>query len=278
MDHSHQVLEALLDNEIVMNTLEKENLKVIQNTPSVGEKLKKTYLLLQRGIKLSHKFDCSALIPALSHELYETAENAARNNMLPLPFSPTFLDFGTCQRGGLANGAVVGTWTLCMLLVESEGEILVELITNVPPPGGYQKRWTVYPIGVSVKLGLESGPMYSIYRHKYFDENIKISNQIIEAQIHNAKIAMQTLVLMETRHIKTDLVLPPKFLNKKRESKGRPQLDEHRIVYIDLSTAERDPADRGPTTHTSPRLHWRRGHVRTWRHYTSRSKPACGAL
>lgn len=55
---------------------------------------------------------------------------------------------------------------------------------------------------------------------------------------------------------------PPPALNKKRASKGLAPLPEHRVVRIvpERFTYEHDAA--GKRTHRSPRLHWRRSHLR----------------
>ncbi len=56
----------------------------------------------------------------------------------------------------------------------------------------------------------------------------------------------------------------PKFTNKQRAAKGKPPLFGYTLVDIDTS-AIKMPGMRGAGgSHASPRLHWRRGHVRRY--------------
>ncbi len=62
---------------------------------------------------------------------------------------------------------------------------------------------------------------------------------------------------------------PPK-LNKKRASKGKSPLQAHTVVNI-VPNSYRDAAEQGGT-HASPRLHWRRSHLRRYEKQTTASK------
>ncbi len=53
---------------------------------------------------------------------------------------------------------------------------------------------------------------------------------------------------------------PPKLINEKRKKKGKPPFFSYRTLHISGETSSNEPSVKG--THTSPRLHLRRGHIR----------------
>lgn len=53
----------------------------------------------------------------------------------------------------------------------------------------------------------------------------------------------------------------PVFINKQRERKGKAPLFGYRLVSVDMS-AIKIPGTHTGGTHATPRLHWRRGHIR----------------
>lgn len=70
------------------------------------------------------------------------------------------------------------------------------------------------------------------------------------------------LGLLSAGGIKTEEVAAPKFTNAMRAKKGKPPLDGYHLVSIDYAALKIPGVTRGGT-HASPRLHWRRGHIRT---------------
>lgn len=77
---------------------------------------------------------------------------------------------------------------------------------------------------------------------------------------------LSVLGLMSTSAgVTIDTVLPTKkFINKLRARKGKPLLEyEHKIVRIDPALTRMPGVVALGGTHASPRMHWRRGHVRT---------------
>jgi hypothetical protein len=83
----------------------------------------------------------------------------------------------------------------------------------------------------------------------------------LEEKANFAIVAFTLVGLLNADGIDVEHHSAPKFINKKREAKGKLPLFEYRLLKI--SPALRLPGhvpDGG--THASPRLHWRRGHIR----------------
>lgn len=101
----------------------------------------------------------------------------------------------------------------------------------------------------------------------------------MEAVLRNNIYTSPSLVLYLTLMLNsktTETVaapIPSEKLNKKRMSKGYAPLAEHRIVTIvpDRFRVPRDP-DAPKSTHRSPRLHWRRSHLRHYDHHVLSAK------
>jgi hypothetical protein len=53
-----------------------------------------------------------------------------------------------------------------------------------------------------------------------------------------------------------------KYINSKRKAKGKPLIHGHTLVTIDYESL-RVPGAKTGDSHASPKVHWRRGHVRT---------------
>lgn len=80
--------------------------------------------------------------------------------------------------------------------------------------------------------------------------------------LSNVPLAQYMLLMLNSRttEIATEKASPA--LNKARAKKGRPPLSDHRIVTI-VPGRYVDRGDGKGGTHGSPKLHWRRSHIRT---------------
>lgn len=72
---------------------------------------------------------------------------------------------------------------------------------------------------------------------------------------------LQLLMVLNCSNIESRITHGPKFINEKRRKKGLPPLFDYRVLTV---TGEVSPAGAavGAGSHASPRLHWRRGHIR----------------
>ncbi len=85
-------------------------------------------------------------------------------------------------------------------------------------------------------------------------------------------LAIYLTVMISSRTTEVDVKTAPKMLNKGRIKKGRPPLFEHRVVRIVPHRYIDRPDGTSGVTRNSPRLHWRRSHVRTLHKGTDQEK------
>jgi len=74
-------------------------------------------------------------------------------------------------------------------------------------------------------------------------------------------LAIYMVLMLNSRTSETQIQLGPPKLNKKRAAAGKPPLYNHRIVRI-VPQRFCSESDGKGGTHRSPRLHWRRTHLR----------------
>ena len=79
------------------------------------------------------------------------------------------------------------------------------------------------------------------------------------------------IVYINTRKIMKTCNEPSEKLNKKRRKNGRPELKPYTVIHLP-AVYYNDPDAPGSRTHASPRLHLRRGHIRTQRYGTGLEK------
>lgn len=72
---------------------------------------------------------------------------------------------------------------------------------------------------------------------------------------------LQLLMVLNCSNIECPVTRGPKFINEKRRKKGLPPLFDYRVLTVTGEVSVAGPAD-GAGGHASPRLHWRRGHIR----------------
>jgi hypothetical protein len=84
-------------------------------------------------------------------------------------------------------------------------------------------------------------------------------------------VSIYLTLMLGSKTTEKNSVGAPKLTNKLREKKGKPKLFEHTVVRIvpwKYITASQQEAGR---TNASPRLHWRRSHLRIYDHRTPSS-------
>ncbi len=90
--------------------------------------------------------------------------------------------------------------------------------------------------------------------------NISLADIAIVDTQDELTAVLETIVALSCSNVTTSEIPAPKFLNKKREAKGKQPLFSYYVLEIPGDNYE-DRHDGGGT-HTSPRQHLRRGHVR----------------
>lgn len=73
---------------------------------------------------------------------------------------------------------------------------------------------------------------------------------------------LAALGCLNSEGLETTTTRAPKFINGVREKKGKPPIFSLHRISIDLSKVRMPGMKGADMTHASPRLHWRRGHIR----------------
>jgi hypothetical protein len=73
---------------------------------------------------------------------------------------------------------------------------------------------------------------------------------------------MALTVMLSAKGVEVEVIPAPEKLNKCRTKKGRPPISEIRTVHIRIGGEKYTFAGERHGHHASPRLHWRRGHIR----------------
>jgi hypothetical protein len=92
------------------------------------------------------------------------------------------------------------------------------------------------------------------------DERVAAIKEFVTDYFNFGACVLGSFCLMQSDFCRTDTVPAPAALNAKRAKKGRPPIFEHKVVT--LSPQQSAASDAVGGTHASPRLHWRRGHIR----------------
>jgi hypothetical protein len=252
MDHSHQIIDAIDSNSITYRVWDSK-----YGGHALTDEIVKDLARSRSGIAMSKKFDVSRLrLSVDSGELLATAEEALRLDMLPLPFDVCFFDFGSMQKLDAKTLAPDGFMILGMLAVNGPHDILIQMFVRRSD----DRIWETYPLLAQINKGAIRKDVFELRRRGFFPDDAVVPPHAARAFIINAKLFAQTLTCMETRHARQTIEIPSERLNKARSSRGSQPLFEHKIVTIDLTTVDKS---NGTGTHASPRLHWRRGHIRT---------------
>lgn len=122
-------------------------------------------------------------------------------------------------------------------------------------------------------IGLDSGflelpklaatGMFEVLWQSIIDRHEGISELDYETQLMmEARNIIALTCLLHANGLETRIEPAPEKLNKARARKGKPPIGEIRTVRIKLGEKTYAASGKETGTHASPRLHWRRGHVR----------------
>lgn len=201
---------------------------------------------LRAGLSMAHGFDMSAVQPTFCDALVRTAGEAFHEDMLPLPFDVVIFNFGAC--GG--RGRVI-----CDFVIKNSNGFTVNEILKI------DDNWLIMPWVAYIHFGSNLDTGAAQFHPLEFASSHKIADFNREQATQSTQRVLQALVCMETKHVRITDESASEKLNKVRERRGACPISGHKIVTIDTSSAIVEISDRGGT-HASPRLHWRRGHVR----------------
>jgi hypothetical protein len=132
------------------------------------------------------------------------------------------------------------------------------------------RNWTWYPVGLRVSI---KGPLQlnGLYTLPYNFSNRPLSHSrrqfAINAMNPALMAAYEVAVLLQCQNVSIARMEAPKQFNKKRKRKGKRPLPDGYVIRVsrDVTRLEydREEDEENPKrTRTSPRTHFRRGHIR----------------
>lgn len=186
-----------------------------------------TYLLgLIKGIYLAKKFSFQMNDSFDDLAISATATQLWNAGAMRLPFDVCWFEFSYASEG----------LTLCVL-AQTRGAT-----TRAYPVWWDNGTWSVWG---------------TFYEYDAPGWRFSQEGSPREEEIH---VLLCGLCLMSTAAYDATIVPAPQKLNAARQKKGKPPLYEHTVVTLKpWATKGRSDHSRA---HASPRLHWRRGHVR----------------
>lgn len=81
---------------------------------------------------------------------------------------------------------------------------------------------------------------------------------------HVERVCRAALVILNSRSAERTVIVPPVLTNARRERRGEQPYFSHSVIEIRGIVLNR-PGGAPRMTHRSPRMHWRRGHLRRFR-------------
>jgi hypothetical protein len=216
----------------------------------------------------SHKFDFSAWpheTTVLSDVLYETGDEMLTSQIAGLPYPNVVF----CHRRQMPEGVL----DEALLVTEhrSDGPTLLffrpyQRLVGVCPWYfcGFTTAFRYAPRGTEVRTDWIGDPLHG-YDEEARAELVSKYGPDFAHQFVANHVCFFTSVLaaLSSKGPEIRTLPAPEKLNKQRAKKGRPPIFEYRIVEIPAWAKAKAEGLGG--THASPRLHWRRGHVRHFR-------------
>jgi len=238
---AHKLLEALDSNDGILTA------GWFENTEESGEYFGKVIKACRDFISDAHHFSIgyASLEGADVSILIDTARDFIRNNVFILPYPVTCLTL-------LSDGAPTA---------KNKNDQIVILAT--------QEKMG-HPITISHFSQTNGIWQVNIFGSLFHDGKISSSKFILEKRRDNIfqyetatiNTLLASIILIQSKGIKIETVAPDSKLNKSRIKKGKPPLFEYKTIELSGFTSKKS-LGTGNGTHASPRLHFRRGHVRT---------------
>jgi hypothetical protein len=218
-------------------------------------------------LEAAQKFsiDLTHIPKEVSNGAEEYCRQLMSHGIFPLPFENCLFDFNPVRFD--KDSLDLQMWVLAWKeILHGESEWRLYFTTFLRGLGRY--AWTrvigqMYPKKFSDNDG----------KHGYWEVVAEDTRPIDKAVADSAwniidgsfKNLLTVLGLLATETgVVVDSVCAPKFINAKRAKKGEPPVGfEHKIVRIDPTLLKMSGVVSVGGSHASPRLHWRRGHIRT---------------
>lgn len=281
MDYSHHIIADIQDSiregrgRTVGYGDREDNLVSLPLMNQYGKEL-------CRLIEVAQKFDFSGIQSTFDDALIITADEAANEGLLRAPYPVSFFNFGPVAAMEGGQPVLSAPTIICCAVVQAVGDDMIRIRPEeyVPSRQGH-RCWAISGFEAAIVLkdpGRErsSARITNAALRFRATRGFGLSNPLPSGAHgldwstisweNNAKnigqYVLQALVCLAAKGIKLEQATPSRVINKLRKAKGKPPQAEHHIVVIDPERILREPRNEHGT-HASPRMHWRRGHIRT---------------
>jgi len=215
-------------------------------------------------IEAAQKFDFAPVVETFTEELAETTSDYLRNDCLQLPFPWCYFEFGHDEVGVAAA-----------LVAEARSATLDGVGVMIQPFLRYRDEWG--DLGFTL-IGLSNREEWAVHDYRDTIDVARLpatDNDFLETRHDDCLFiggqVLAALGFLQTPSVHLETAAAPERLNRDRLAKGKPPIYEHRIVKLKASSVTGSARPSG--AHPSPRLHWRRGHVRRWQERVIKVRP-----
>lgn len=192
-------------------------------------------------------------------QLTDVESQAWNDGLIPLPAEICWYEY---MLGGEPTGLLMHN--------AAEGLEVTRVDYNAKRGGGvFDGCWARKEANFGIGLGKYAvrGPQQAIAAVEKIRERSK--NKVLNYAA-DYYMAIYLTMMLVSRTTEKSLHVPSTALNKARERRGDEPHHSYRIV--NLTPRRFVYTSSGKGTHASPRLHWRRSHIRTYDHATPGSK------
>ncbi|PNV83386.1 MAG: hypothetical protein C0610_17150, partial [Desulfobacteraceae bacterium] len=173
-----------------------------------------------------------------------------------------------------------------ILLVEISDTQFALMSAYHPQSNEVQLQWAVAPISIvftyemlntmeewyfisddlSLNLGIGGPGQPSVtaalpmFEDTVSDMDSETAEIIMKDMADELRVAFGMLGILSCSNAPIEKVAPPAKLNKKREKAGKAPIPTYRTLHVTDHTSRSNGSSGG--SHSSPRTHWRRGHIR----------------
>jgi hypothetical protein len=248
MMHAHRVIEAMRKrtpgtHPPLREYLSEEKIDIFADLIEAAEKFDFGPLVLERK-------DDSILPGGYGYSLPDFTDTEWELwglGLIPLPANPSWYEY---QLGTSRSGLLVYTHEERWCVVRAE----------LAP--------SMYWDAVMVSIPRKSAA-HQTYTQCEMHSDWMAPQQLTEEQKRTlwgdqAHISIYLTLMLGSKTTEKKNVPAPAFINKARAKKGKPLLPEHTVVRIVPHQYITESQREAGRTHASPRLHWRRSHLRVY--------------
>ena len=247
---AHQLVEALRKRDMITPPLAEGFVRNEETYAAVGTE----WRYQADFIVGAHKFDFGSQLQTIAEDnaLGDTATDFIQTGVFRLPFDDVYYEGSVDVQAGRMTFGVAAS----VLVTNDEGHAIGgDGILGFRP---FVRR----PDGAWVDTGVVGivSPTADVDFH--IIQDYALENEVTHLLNAAMGLILSGTIALQSKDTATDSVEAPAKLNSRRAKRGRPPIFEHRVVRVAPSRSG-GPATAVYGDRRSPRLHWRRGHVRT---------------